>query len=68
VVGPAYTVRLNERDSSALYYAIQKAPRGSVIVVDRAGDHTFACVGEFFCGNDESVRNVRNSDRRSCNR
>lgn len=48
VVGPAYTVRLNERDSSALYYAIQKAPKGSVIVVDRAGDHTFACVGEFF--------------------
>ena len=48
VVGPAYTVRLNERDSSALYYAIQKAPKGSVIVVDRAGDSTFACVGEFF--------------------
>lgn len=48
VVGPAYTVRLNERDSSALYYAIQKAPKGSVIVVDRAGDHSFACVGEFF--------------------
>ena len=48
VVGPAYTVRLNERDSSALYYAIQKASKGSVIVVDRAGDHSFACVGEFF--------------------
>lgn len=47
VVGPAYTVRLTERDSSALYYALQKAPKGSVIVVDRAGDHTFACVGEF---------------------
>ena len=48
VVGPAFTVRLNERDSSALYYAVQKAPKGSVIVVDRSGDHTFACVGEFF--------------------
>ena len=48
IIGPAYTVRLNERDSSALYYAIQKAPKGSVIVVDRAGDHVFACVGEFF--------------------
>lgn len=47
VAGPAYTVRLTERDSSALYYALQKAPKGSVIVVDRAGDHTFACVGEF---------------------
>ena len=47
VAGPAYTVRLTERDSSALYYALQKAPGGSVIVIDRAGDHTFACVGEF---------------------
>lgn len=47
VVGPAYTVRLTARDSSALYYAIQKAPKGSVLVVDRAGDHTFACIGEF---------------------
>jgi regulator of RNase E activity RraA len=47
VIGPAYTVRCTARDSSALYYAIQKAPKGSVLVVDRAGDHTFACVGEF---------------------
>ena len=47
VVGPAYTVRLTERDSSALYYALQKAPKGSVLVIDRSGDHTFACVGEF---------------------
>ena len=47
VIGPAYTVRCTARDSSALYYAIHKAPKGSVLVVDRAGDHTFACVGEF---------------------
>ena len=47
IIGPAYTVRCTARDSSALYYAIQKAPKGSVLVVDRAGDHTFACVGEF---------------------
>ena len=47
VIGHAYTVSLPARDSSALYYAIQKAPKGSVLVVDRAGDHTFACVGEF---------------------
>ena len=47
VIGPAYTVRLTQRDSSALYYALQKAPKGSVIVIDRAGDKTFACVGEF---------------------
>lgn len=47
VCGPAYTVRMNERDSSALYYAIQKAPKGAVIVIDRAADKTFACLGEF---------------------
>lgn len=47
VCGPAYTVRLPERDSSALYYALQKAPKGSVIVIDKAADQTFACVGEF---------------------
>lgn len=47
VCGPAYTVRMNERDSSALYYAIQKAPKGAVIVIDRVADKTFACLGEF---------------------
>lgn len=47
VCGPAYTVRLPERDSSALYYALQKAPKGSVIVIDKGADKTFACVGEF---------------------
>lgn len=46
MVGPAYTVRIPGRDSCALYYAISKAPRGSVIVVDRCGDNTFACCGE----------------------
>jgi 4-hydroxy-4-methyl-2-oxoglutarate aldolase len=47
VCGPAYTVHIPERDSSALYYALQKAPKGSVIVVDKGADKTFACVGEF---------------------
>lgn len=47
VVGPAFTVRLPERDSSALYCALQKAPKGSVIVVDCGSDDTFACCGEF---------------------
>ena len=47
MVGPAYTVRCPERDSSALYYALQKAPGGSVIVVDCGSDDTFACCGEF---------------------
>lgn len=46
MVGPAYTVRIPGRDSCALYYAISKAPKGSVIVVDRCGDDTFACCGE----------------------
>jgi regulator of RNase E activity RraA len=46
MVGPAYTVRIMGRDSCALYYALEHAPRGSVIVVDRCGDKTYACVGE----------------------
>lgn len=46
MVGPAYTVRIQGKDSCALYYAMQKAPEGSVIVIDRCGDTTFACVGE----------------------
>lgn len=46
MVGPAYTVRISGRDSCELYYAIYDAPKGSVIVVDRCGDDTFACCGE----------------------
>lgn len=46
MLGPAYTVRISGRDSCALYYGIKHAPKGSVIVVDRCGDNTFACVGE----------------------
>lgn len=46
MVGTAYTVRIPGKDSCALYYAISKAPKGSVIVVDRCGDDTFACCGE----------------------
>lgn len=46
MVGPAYTVRIQGKDSCALYYALQKAPKGSVIVIDRCGDTTYACVGE----------------------
>ena len=46
MVGPAYTVRIMGRDSCALYYALEHAPSGSVIVVDRCGDTTYACVGE----------------------
>lgn len=46
MVGPAYTVRIPGRDSAGLYYAISKAPKGSVIVIDRCGDDIFACCGE----------------------
>lgn len=46
MVGPAYTVRATERDGSALYYGIMKAPKGSVIVVDRGGEELFACAGD----------------------
>ncbi len=46
MVGPAYTLRIPGRDSCGIYYAISKAPKGSVIVVDRCGDDTFACCGE----------------------
>ena len=46
MVGPAYTLRITGKDSCGIYYAISQAPKGSVIVVDRCGDNTFACCGE----------------------
>lgn len=46
MVGPAYTVRMTERDGSALYYAIMKADKGSIIVVDRGEEDIFACAGD----------------------
>lgn len=46
LAGPAVTVRATERDGSALYYAIMKAPKGSVIVVDRGEEDTFAIAGD----------------------
>jgi len=47
IVGPAYTVRIPQRDSTALYYAMMEAPVGSAIVVDKGGDDAYACVGEW---------------------
>ena len=47
LVGIAYTVRLPQRDSAALYYAIMNAEKGSVIVVDKGADDAYACVGEW---------------------
>lgn len=46
VIGPAYTVRMTERDGAALNYAIMKAEKGSVLVVDRGADSVFACAGD----------------------
>lgn len=46
VIGPAFTIRMPVNDSAILYYAMKKAPKGSVIVVDRQGDTTYACAGE----------------------
>ncbi len=46
IAGPAYTVRLSGEDSVTLYYAMERAPKGSVIIIDRGGDTTFACCGE----------------------
>lgn len=45
MVGPAYTVRASGEDSTIVYYAMERAPKGSVIVIDRAGDTTYACCG-----------------------
>lgn len=46
MLGKAYTVRMTERDGSALYYAIMKADKGDVIVVDRGEEDIFACAGD----------------------
>lgn len=46
LAGPAVTVRAVGRDGSALYYAIMKAPKGSVIVVDRGEEEIFAIAGD----------------------
>lgn len=46
IVGPSYTVRMPGKDSTALYYAMKRAPKGSVIVIDREGDSLYACTGE----------------------
>lgn len=46
VIGPAFTIRLPGTDNTMLYYAMKKAPKGSVIVIDRMGDKKVACLGE----------------------
>ena len=46
MIGPAYTVRILGKDSCAMYRAIEEAPAGSVLVIDRCGDEVYAAVGE----------------------
>lgn len=46
IIGPAFTVRITVNDSAMLYYAMGRAPKGSIIVIDRGGDKTYAAVGE----------------------
>lgn len=46
MIGPAYTARILGKDSCAMYRAIEEAPAGSVLVVDRCGDDVYAAVGE----------------------
>lgn len=46
VLGPAYTVKMTERDGAALNYAIMKAEEGAILVVDRGADPIFACAGD----------------------
>jgi regulator of RNase E activity RraA len=47
MIGQAYTVRMTERDILALYYGVMKAPKGSVMVVDRGDDNTYASAGDW---------------------
>lgn len=46
MIGPAYTTRILGKDSCAMYRAIELAPPGSVLVIDRCGDKVYAAVGE----------------------
>lgn len=46
LIGPAFTIRLPGNDNAMLYYAMKRAPKGSVVVIDRMGDKRVACVGE----------------------
>ena len=55
MIGPACTVRILGKDSCAMYKAIQEAPKGSVLVVDRCGDQVYACVGEMVARNAQAL-------------
>lgn len=46
VVGPALTVRAPGPDGTAIHYALSLVQPGDVLVIDRAGDMSYACFGE----------------------
>ncbi|MFV0496649.1 MAG: RraA family protein [Candidatus Fimivivens sp.] len=46
IAGPAETVWMGGNDNAMLYYAIEHAAPGSVIVVDRGGESVHACCGD----------------------
>jgi regulator of RNase E activity RraA len=46
VVGPALTVRAPGPDGTAVHYALSLVQPGDVLVIDRAGDMSYACFGE----------------------
>lgn len=45
IAGTAVTVRVPGMDGSMVHYAVGKARRGDVIVIDRCGDETIATLG-----------------------
>ena len=45
VAGTAVTVRVPGMDGSMVHYAVGKARRGDIIVIDRCGDETIATLG-----------------------
>lgn len=46
-----YTARILGKDSCAMYRAIEEAPKGAVLVIDRCGDPIYAAVGEMVARN-----------------
>ncbi|HZK02327.1 MAG TPA: RraA family protein [Anaerovoracaceae bacterium] len=46
IYGTAVTVRIPAQDSKAVHLAVSMAEEGDVLVIDRTGDTTHACVGE----------------------
>ncbi len=45
VAGPAFTVKIAAQDSAAVHVAASLIEPGDVMVIDRSGDETYACVG-----------------------